>query len=100
MADMKADKHALAEQLGSFVESHGVEEAGKLLSRFLLGLAHSVEATEIEFTDHVITDLAGDPLTGTDLIGGSEKRWTFRVTGEQPTTGAGIKREQHIIWKE
>lgn len=53
MADMKADKHALAEQLGSFVESHGVEEAGKLLSRFLLGLAHSVEATEIEFTDHV-----------------------------------------------
>lgn len=53
MADIKADKHALAEQLGSFVESHGVEEAGELLSRFLLGLAHSVEVKEIEFTDHV-----------------------------------------------
>ena len=32
MSDIKTDKHALAEQLGSFVESHGVEEAGKLLS--------------------------------------------------------------------
>lgn len=53
MADIKTDKHALAEQIGSFVESHGVEEAGKLLSRFLLCLAHSAEATEIEFTDHV-----------------------------------------------
>lgn len=53
MADIKTDKHALAEQLGSFVESYGVEEAGKLLSRFLLGLAHSAEATEIEFTDDV-----------------------------------------------
>lgn len=53
MTDIKADKHALADQFGSFVESHGVEEAGKLLSRFLLGLAHSTEATEIEFTDHV-----------------------------------------------
>jgi hypothetical protein len=53
MTDIKADKHALAEQLGCFVESHGVEEAGKLLSRFLLGLAHSAEAKEIEFTDHV-----------------------------------------------
>lgn len=53
MTDIKADKHSLAEQLGSFVESHGAEEAGKLLSRFLLGLAHSVEAQEIEFKDHV-----------------------------------------------
>lgn len=52
MADIKTDKHTLAEQLGSFVESHGVEEAGKLLSRFLLCLAHSVEVTEIAFTDH------------------------------------------------
>jgi hypothetical protein len=53
MADIKVDKHALADQLGFFVECHGVEEAGKLLSRFLLGLAHSVEAKEIEFSDHV-----------------------------------------------
>lgn len=52
MADIKADKHSLAEQLGSFVENHGVEEAGKLLCRFLLGMSHLVGAKEIEFTDH------------------------------------------------
>lgn len=53
MGDIKTDRHALAEQLCSFVESHGAEETGKLLSRFLLGLTHSGEASEIEFTDHV-----------------------------------------------
>ncbi|WP_342632699.1 hypothetical protein [Marinobacter alkaliphilus] len=53
MVDIKADKHSLADQLGSFVEKHGVEEAGKLLSRFLLVLAHSAEVKEIEFTDHI-----------------------------------------------
>lgn len=34
MTSINTDKHALAEQLGSFVETHGVEEAGKLISRF------------------------------------------------------------------
>ncbi|RCW63242.1 hypothetical protein DET61_1199 [Marinobacter nauticus] len=53
MTDIKADKHALAERLAAFAEAHGVEEAGKLLSRFLLGLAHAAEASEIEFADHV-----------------------------------------------
>lgn len=53
MSDIKADKHALADQLATFVEHHGIEEAGKLLSRFLLGLAHQVEAEKIEFTDHI-----------------------------------------------
>lgn len=50
---IQEEKHALAEQIGDFTEAHGVEETGKLLSRFLLGLAHSANAKEIEFKDDI-----------------------------------------------
>jgi hypothetical protein len=44
-------KHDLADQLGSFVSEHGVEEAGKVMSRMLLGLAHVSKAEVIIFSD-------------------------------------------------
>jgi hypothetical protein len=44
-------KHDLADQLGYFVSEHGVEEAGKVMSRMLLGLAHITESAEIVFSD-------------------------------------------------
>tara|TARA_R110002094_G_scaffold101364_1_gene101267 strand:+ start:891 stop:1085 length:195 start_codon:yes stop_codon:yes gene_type:complete len=46
----KAD---LANDLGAFVSEHGTEEAGKVLSRMLLGLAHVAGASEIQFDDEM-----------------------------------------------
>lgn len=53
MANMKDDKQALANLIGLFVDNHGVEEASKLLSRSLLGMAHMPEVGGFEFTDQV-----------------------------------------------
>lgn len=51
--DIVKDRHALADTVGAFAEKHGVEEAGKLMSRFLLGIAHSQKADEINFRDDI-----------------------------------------------
>ena len=44
-------KKELAKHLGDFTKEHGVDEATKVLSRMLLGIAHSLEADTLEFND-------------------------------------------------
>lgn len=51
MSEAKADKYQIANQVASFMDKHGSEEAGKLLCRVLLSIAEATNATEINFTD-------------------------------------------------
>ncbi|MFC6674060.1 hypothetical protein [Marinobacterium aestuariivivens] len=51
MSDAKQDKNQLAESMAVFLNKHGAEEAGKLLCRFLLTVAHASNPSEIQFTD-------------------------------------------------
>lgn len=44
-------KQQLANYLGIFVQDNGLEEASKVLSRMLLGLAHEQNAEEVVFND-------------------------------------------------
>lgn len=43
----------IAEHLDAFFNEHGVEESSKVVSRFLLGIAHTANAEKIVFSDAI-----------------------------------------------
>ena len=54
-------KKELAKYLGDFTKEHGVDEATKVLSRMLLGIAHSLEADTLEFNDEGVGSVVVTP---------------------------------------
>lgn len=46
-------KQGMAELLALFIKEHGYEDAGKLLSRTLVGIAHNTGSGTIEFKDDI-----------------------------------------------
>lgn len=55
-------KRELSNHLGAFVKEHGIEESTKVLSRMLLGLAHTVNAEEMEFNDEGVGTVLVTPF--------------------------------------
>ncbi len=50
---MSTSKDELARTLSRFIKDNGVEEAGKVMSQMLLGMAALAKADRIEFRDKI-----------------------------------------------